>query len=306
MERTLKPGCYVVNLTNGDDRTEGYSVPKPILGEQASKRLTRRRLFKLAGLGAVGLGLSQIGDKDDIQLEKHDLKLSNWSADSFRLALITDLHMDSKSKAERAVRAAVMAAQEKPDLILIGGDILSTRNPEGQQYCMQALDTILDLGTPVFAVLGNHEYQIKDAATVIKGLRDKFEKHRQRLLRNETAELDGVIVCGVDDGIAGRDRHDSLLPGHDKNVVTLFHEPDYVDRIDTRSSLMLAGHSHGGQMCLPFGISIATPRGALKYIKGYYPHAPVPLYVSRGVGTVGVGVRTFCPPEVTLLTLSGA
>lgn len=269
-------------------------------------KITRRRAIAVLGAGAVGLGLSQLGDRDDIQVERRTLRLPRWDADGFKIALITDLHMDSKSKGDRAVRAATLASLEKPDVVLIGGDIVSTSKPDGIEQCHRALHAILALGIPTVGVLGNHEYQTKGPAEIIAGLTKVFGDHKMPLLRNETYSLDGVTVCGIDDGIAGRDRHDFLTPVQSKNVVTLFHEPDYVDRVDTKASLMLAGHSHGGQMCLPFGVALATPRGARKYIKGYYASTPVPLYVSRGVGTVGPSVRTFCPPEVTILTLQSS
>jgi predicted MPP superfamily phosphohydrolase len=84
----------------------------------------------------------------------------------------------------------------------------------------------------------------------------------------------------------------------------MLHEPDYVDDVTpAECSLQVSGHSHGGQMCLPFGRPLSLPRGARKYFGGFYPDAKVPLYVSRGVGTIGVDLRFFCPPEVTVLTL---
>jgi predicted MPP superfamily phosphohydrolase len=87
--------------------------------------------------------------------------------------------------------------------------------------------------------------------------------------------------------------------------VTLFHEPDFVERVDPRSSLMIAGHTHGGQVCWPWGSAVHLPKGGRKYQKGFYAHTKVPLYVSRGVGTVGPDYRCFAPPEVSVLTLKG-
>jgi predicted MPP superfamily phosphohydrolase len=76
-----------------------------------------------------------------------------------------------------------------------------------------------------------------------------------------------------------------------------------VERLETKSSLVVSGHSHGGQVCLPFGIALYTPYGARKYIAGYYAEARTPLFVSRGVG-VNRGIRYNCPPEVNILTLN--
>ncbi|MBS1713323.1 MAG: metallophosphoesterase [Armatimonadetes bacterium] len=271
-----------------------------------SRKLTRRAALKWLGAGAAFAGLSQVDNRNELTVERHRLGLPRWTADGFKVALLTDLHMDSKSKADRAVRAARMASDERPDVLLLGGDLASTSRPDSVRECHRGLQEILDLGIPTFAVLGNHEYDVRDAKGLISGLQARLQGPRSRLLRNETVEIGGVTVAGVDDGIANRDDHTFLKTGMDKNVLCLFHEPDFVERIDRRASLMLAGHSHGGQVCLPFGVPVHTPRGAKTFIRGYYRQAPVPLYVARGVGTVGPGIRVFCPPEVTILTLMGA
>lgn len=256
--------------------------------------------------GGLAVGATQINNRNELTVERSTLRLPRWDADGFRVALLTDLHMDSKSKADRGIRAAEIALAEKPDVFLLGGDLASTSRSDSVKECHRALRAILDLGVPTYAVFGNHEYWVKDVRGLTSGLRKCLASKRSRVLRNETVEVQGVTIAGVDDGIAGRDEHQFLSKRMDKNVLTLFHEPDFVDRIDKRSSVMLAGHSHGGQVCLPFGVPVHTPRGARKYIKGFFPHAPVPLYVSRGVGTVGPGVRVFCPPEISILTLNSA
>lgn len=272
----------------------------------SKRKVTRRSVIKWTGLGIVALGASQINNRNELTIERSTLRLPRWNADGFKIALLTDLHMDSRSKADRGLRAAQLAIDEKPDVVLLGGDLASTSRDSSVHECTRVLQAILDFGLPTFAVLGNHEYWVSDVPGLVRTL-DKTLKGRQSaLLRNETATVDGVTIAGIDDGIAGRDRHKFLRHRQDKNVVTLFHEPDFVERIDQRSSVMLAGHSHGGQVCLPFGIPVKTPRGARKYIKGFFANARVPLYVSRGVGTVGPGFRMFCPPEVSILTLVSA
>jgi predicted MPP superfamily phosphohydrolase len=120
-------------------------------------------------------------------------------------------------------------------------------------------------------------------------------------------EVNGVTIAGIDDAIANRQRYDFLTGGnHSKSLVALFHEPDFVDEVPKHISLQLSGHSHGGQICLPGGFSVHSPFGARKYVAGFYPNARVPLYVTRGIGTTGPDLRTFCRPEVSILTLESA
>ncbi|MBS1723335.1 MAG: metallophosphoesterase [Armatimonadetes bacterium] len=269
-------------------------------------KVTRRKVLGWCAAGCVGLGMSQFDNRNDLRIERSQLKLPRWDADGFTAAFLSDMHTDSRQQGERAAHAARMAIQEKPDVILVGGDFVSSMSPMALPLALSFVDVLMESKIPCYAVLGNHDYWVKETPRVIRELSSKLQTKRSRLLRNETVEVSGVTIAGVDDGIAGRDRHDFLARHHDKNTLLMFHEPDFVVRVDKRASLMLAGHSHGGQMCLPFGISLHTPRGAKKYIKGFYDHAKVPLYVSRGIGTVGPDRRVFCPPEVSILTLSGA
>jgi uncharacterized protein len=87
--------------------------------------------------------------------------------------------------------------------------------------------------------------------------------------------------------------------------VIVWHEPDAVDALPAGPDLMVSGHSHGGQFLAPWGWAPGTSELGKKYIRGWYPRAPVPLYVSRGVGTTGPPSRLFCPAEVSILTLHG-
>lgn len=79
-----------------------------------------------------------------------------------------------------------------------------------------------------------------------------------------------------------------------------------VDQLPIEASLMLSGHSHGGQFISPWGWAPMKTRGGKKYVRGFYPDAPTPIYVSRGLGTTGPPSRLFCPPEVTILTLTSS
>ena len=272
-------------------------------GRKDRKTVTRRRLLRTAVYGGLALTAGvQWFEADRLKLERQTLKLKRWRADGFKLALLSDLHANNTHEAERAIRAIRMAAEEKPDVILFGGDFLNSSKDSALTNVAKVLDAADDAGIPSMAVLGNHDYWIATTRQLISA----FEGRRTRLLRNEIVRVGDATIWGIDDGIAGRDRHELYGSRRDDpSLLALFHEPDFVTRVDKRVGLMLAGHSHGGQMCLPFGVALHTPRGAWRYIAGFYPDADAPLYVSRGIGTVGPAYRLFCPPEVTILTLTG-
>lgn len=268
-------------------------------------KLSRRR-FLLGSLGAgiatAGVGAYQYGQADRLSVERNTLKLPRWDANGFKIGFISDFHLTTQRSVDRTLAALQLCEQEKPDVIALGGDYTHGHYRSSLKHVEALLDGIEAVQIPVVGILGNHDYWWVDPAKLVSTLGNRS----LRLLRNQSTEIGGVTIHGIDDAIAGRDRHDNLGFNHDKNSVCLFHEPDMVRDIDSRFSLMLAGHSHGGQICMPFGIPVHTPFGARTYIKGFYPDARIPLYVTRGVGTIGVDRRAFCPPEVSILTLESA
>jgi predicted MPP superfamily phosphohydrolase len=270
---------------------------------KAAPKFTRRSLLRSMGFGAaasIGVTAYADGSAQWIQLERRTLTLPRWNAKGFRVGLISDLHANNASDIERAQRAIRMAIAESPNVLLIPGDFIDSSNARVLEALKGALEPLREARCPVLATLGNHDYWTHDPKAVIECLRQCPLK----LLRNETAEVDGVTIAGIDDGIAMRQRFDFLNAGREsRSLIAMFHEPDFVDEVPKHISLQLSGHSHGGQVCFPGGIPFHTPFGARKYISGFYAQAKVPLYVTRGVGTTGPDVRTFCRPEVTILTL---
>jgi uncharacterized protein len=123
---------------------------------------------------------------------------------------------------------------------------------------------------------------------------------------------DRLWLCGVDDPGNSHPNLDLAIPAKpDGPVILMAHEPDFADDVlaHPRGPLvdfMLAGHSHGGQIRLPFlGPLILPPMGE-KYPEGLYRFKQMQLYVNRGIGTVGLPFRLNCPPEITVITLNPA
>lgn len=235
-----------------------------------------------------------------LHVERHTLRLPKWDADGFKIALIADPHVNFVEPTKRAREAALLAMAEQPDAILILGDFVNHSFWDVYNNIGRAFDVLNEARCPSFGVLGNHDYRVD-----VGKLSEAIGKTPIRLLKNEVAEVRGVSIFGIDDALFGQCRPGRLqdyVTG--RSLIAMLHEPDYVDGVTpSECSLQVSGHSHGGQMCLPFGKPLSLPRGARKYYGGFYPDAKVPLYVSRGVGTIGVDLRFFCPPEVTVLTL---
>lgn len=264
------------------------------------QKISRRKLLGLVGLGAAAtVGVGAIGNQ--IQLEEVELKLKNWDADGFRLAFLSDFHLNDDRLLGETVAGIRLAISKKPHTILLGGDFLNVCNPSTLANIGKAMNEFRNYSGPVFSVLGNHDYKCGNPGAVVEALRQT----PVRLLQNELVEVDGVTIAGLDDGLFYRQQPGILTdPRTSKSLISLFHEPDFVDQMPMHVSLQLSGHSHGGEVCMPWGSPIYTPYGSKKYVRGYYPEAHVPLYVTRGVCTLAP-FRLYCPPEVTLLTLRG-
>ena len=103
----------------------------------------------------------------------------------------------------------------------------------------------------------------------------------------------------------------AVPPRPDGPIILMAHEPDYADTVlqHPRGRLvdvMLSGHTHGGQINLPFRGPLVLPPMGRKYVHGIFHLNQMQLYVNRGIGTVGVPFRLNCPPEITVLTLNTA
>jgi len=235
-----------------------------------------------------------------LSVEEIDIRVPNWDADGFRVVVIADLHMASQPQYENALLAQRLAKQQKADAILIVGDFVDRSDPVSRGYIKQFCERISKTKTPVFATLGNHDYATNRPHAVM----DEISGTKVKLLRNEVAEVDGVTIAGIDDALFDKQNPDILVPGkHSRSLLAMLHEPDFVREMPSHVSLQLSGHSHGGQICLPFGVPVHTPFGARKYIEGFYPNAKVPLFVTRGVGTTGPPYRLFCRPQIAVLTI---
>ncbi len=274
--------------------------------ESATPKNSRRAVLRAAGYGlfasAATFAYADIG-ADRLVVETRTLDVPTWDANDFRVAVVSDLHANSHREASVAAEACRLAIEASPDVIVLPGDFVNFSGPVTLQHLRDALSPLREATCPVIATLGNHDYWARSPRHVIDTIKE-FDLH---LLRNQAFDMNGVTIFGVDDAIAGLHRPDAIRAGaHSKSMLALLHEPDFVDDMPTFVSLQISGHSHGGQICLPGGLSMHTPFGARKYIAGFYPDAPVPLYVSRGVGTVGPRLRLFCRPEVSVLTVRSA
>jgi len=260
-----------------------------------------------AGLSALGgAGYATLVEPHWLAVRRVDVPIPSLPADldGFTIAQLSDLHRGPVVTQENIARAVELTLQQQADLIVLTGDYVS-RSSKYAPSCAEALAPLAASGeeATLLACLGNHDHWT-DANRVAGALADAG----LTVLRNAAREVaDGLWVAAVDDvweQHADLDKALEEVPAS-ATVVLLAHEPDYADEVaaDGQVSLQLSGHSHGGQVRLPFVGPPALPYLARKYHTGLYQVNSMWLYVNRGVGLISPAVRFNCRPEVTLLTL---
>lgn len=216
-----------------------------------------------------------------------------------RLVHLTDLHLRTFDGLAR--RVAGVAAALEPDLLLLTGDAID--GPAGL-HGLDALDRVLGrIGVGGFAVMGNEEYRM---AVDPERLRDTYARHGVRLLVNEAApvetRLGTVAVVGLD-AYHGRPEPRGPNGMRGSRMVVLGHQPwlryFFPSEDPGVPHWMVAGHTHGGQVRLPGWVPVVPP-GTRETVGGWYRDRLPWLYVSRGIGTSGIPLRLFAPPEIAV------
>jgi hypothetical protein len=240
-----------------------------------------------------------------IAVEKVRVRLKRLPSalNGFNIVQMSDFHRGRHIRDAELQVAVDVANRLKPDLIVLTGDYV-TSNESFAQPCAKML---AGLHAPhgVIAILGNHDHWT-DADVVSRALRS----HSIQLLRNDAAPITHhgarLWIVGVDDVWQKKANLPLALQRVPKEAVTILlaHEPDYADTASGYPiDLQLSGHSHGGQVRLPFLGAPILPYLAEKYPWGLRRVGEMQVYTNRGIGVIGPPVRLGCRPEVTLLTL---
>jgi hypothetical protein len=225
----------------------------------------------------------------------------------FRLVQISDIHMGGWMNRRRLERVVEKVLKQNPDLVAITGDFIMRGkiDPEVFTDLSRALAPLARQVKTV-AVLGNHDHRYG-----LKELRDLFMKTGIVELRNRVLTIErGVAqlqLAGVDDIWLEEDDLNGLLMQIPEQgaAVLLAHEPDFADIAaeSGRFDLQISGHTHGGQISLPFFGPLALPGLGRRYPSGLYKVGAMWQYTNRGVGMGSLPLRFNCPPEITVFIL---
>jgi predicted MPP superfamily phosphohydrolase len=263
----------------------------------------------LAGVGAAGVAVAADAfglEAHRVVLTRHDVRIAGLPSglDGLRIAQVSDVHFPGNRIAAEA--ALEHLHNENPDIVLLTGDM--TESQSALKYVRSfAGDAKGSLAT--VALLGNWEHR---AGAVGQLAFDTYRSAGVDLLVNGalTVDVSGtpLTLVGLDDPVSGRPdltrAREDVVPG--STEIWLVHAPGYLDEApagtSARPALLVAGHTHGGQIRIPF-LPPVKPTGAGRFLEGWYYDTFAPLYVSRGVGTTGIPARFRCLPELPIFTL---
>ena len=223
-----------------------------------------------------------------------------------RVLLASDFHAGPFLAPEALEETFARLMTLRPDLILLAGDfatvVLAEVVPTLPAY--RALDAPLG----VFGVLGNHDHYTGEPETLIRMLEStgiQFLQNRSVTLERGSGRL---FLAGIDDLLCGEPRLDDAIKDRPDGLPSLLlsHNPDvFPEAVERGVSLVLAGHTHGGQWRVP-GMPVLVRMSRYRLDEGRYSAGDSQLVVSRGLGATGFPFRIACPPEAVLLTLRPA
>ena len=252
-------------------------------------KISRRRFLKLSALAipaVSGVHARLLAPK---WLRVTELRASQHG--QCRFVHFSDFHY----RGDESYAAEVVSTINdlKPEFVCFTGDLV-----EDKEFAPEALDFIRQIKAPVYGNPGNHDYwsgaSFVEYGCVFGATGGAWLVDRSIVLSNHDLEIHGMGWTGIH----------AFQTSRAKRRLLLMHYPAMADTLGTRFDLILAGHSHGGQVRLPFYGPIIMPTGVGRYDIGLFETPNGPLYVNAGIGTLSsIPVRWNCRPEITVVTI---
>lgn len=233
----------------------------------------------------------------------------------FKIVHISDIHYGrttDKKDLEKIVNEINLL---KPDIVVLTGDLIDKDTELNETLKSEIIESLNSISVTVgkYAISGNHDNNFSEWESIIndsgfKNIGDNYE-----LIYSDG--YTPILLAGLSSNLNNQtditERYNKILTyATEENIrdlykILLIHEPDYINNIDySNFNLILAGHSHNGQVKLPFVGGIILPNGAKKYYKEYYKLNNTDLYISSGIGTSQISFRLFNRPSINFYRLT--
>jgi predicted MPP superfamily phosphohydrolase len=276
------------------------------------RSFVKRCAYALAGLilmPSAGYAYARYAEPGWLVTKEVTLQLQRLPAafDGLRVVQFSDVHLGFHHTTEQLAQLVEHIQSLQPDLICFTGDLFDSAVGSDAAPAVEVLSRLkAPLGKG--AVLGNHDYYGRETDKIKRILVDSGFV----LLMNQSVPLKRghttIYLSGVDDMWDGQPDLPKALQAVPKDVFTLLlsHCPDFADiALQHSVDLQLSGHSHGGQVRLPFYGHLYTPVYGSKYVDGHYSlgGGKLQVYTNRGIGVSVLPIRFWCRPELTVFTL---
>lgn len=280
------------------------------------RRIRPKHLIRTVGWLLVLLGLLLVYSvkiEPNLLLVRHyQLQGETAGTETIRLAQISDIQIGENYSMKQLQRVVKKIEKQQPDMILFTGDLFENYAVCGAEAEAEVTALLGRLQAPLgkYAVWGNRDYG-GGAARAYRRILDKagFELLCNSSVQITAVEGKQVLLCGLDDGLFGAP-NDAQFPQQMDTFayrILLLHEPDLAQRwIQSDFQLILAGHSHGGQVRLPFWAGLRTVL-AEQYTRHFYTlneETGQQLYVNTGLGTSHLPVRFGVVPEIAVFDIT--
>ena len=233
-------------------------------------------------------------------IKKYQIKSAKLSR--LKVVFISDIHA-SKRDSGRIEKIVEKSNLQKPDLIILGGDFINGHSEKSSL----SVDIIakklskLEARYGIFSVLGNHDWYLDGHA-----VRHELEKVGIIVLENENTIVNingtAVTIAGIADDTTRKPDIDKTLKGSSDTIIFITHSPDVFPNISKDTEIVLAGHTHGGQVVIPFyGAPITNSFYGQKYRYGLVNENNKTMIITGGIGTSVLPVRFFAPPEIVAI-----
>jgi predicted MPP superfamily phosphohydrolase len=260
-----------------------------------------------AGLAGYAIGV----EPRRLVVTRYAPELPGWPAplSGLRAGVMSDLHSGVPFAGVAAIdRWVARMNAEAPDLVLLGGDYVDAHFFFGRKLAPERVaERLAELSPPLgtYAVLGNHDWRAFGARTW-----SALDRAGIRVLENAAASVQApggrFTVAGVADLRTRRPDLRRALAGvpPEDPVLLLSHDPDVFPFLPARVSLTVSGHTHGGQVAVPYLRRPVIPSAyGERFARGHIVERGRHLVVSSGLGTSGAPIRLLAPPEIVLLEL---
>lgn len=242
-----------------------------------------------------------------IEFNEITIESPEWTLDPIRIVFFADNHLSPAPEELEKLRKLVFDVNElKPDLILIGGDYVAKRHayqgakPEDIAFELAKLEAPLGR----YAVLGNHDHWHGEKRFIFAFASEGVPLIDDKSLTLEFKGKKFTLNGAHDIWSKGLHRWDKILPEGDLPRIVLTHGPDAFDSMPEPTALALAGHTHGGQIRLPFiGSPVVPSYFGQRYVYGIVREGRNTIYVTSGIGTSIIPFRLLRPAEVAIITL---